>query len=125
LRNARQAVERASYFHALAPLLVVNFHPDDFNEFNLPRLHDDTPPFTNLAELEALLDWIKGTSWIRTEALGRIAESARNGTPLCDPNSLNVPDRIKALIPPIVTRSGRWTTTPGILWGAFRSQLHL
>jgi len=125
LRNARQAMEGAWYFQVLAPLLVVIFHPDDFKEFKLPRLHGDLPPFTNLSELEDLLDWIKGTSWIRTEALGRIAESVRNGTPLCDPNSLNIPDRIKALIPPIVTRSGRWTTAPGILWGAFCSQLHL
>jgi len=123
LRNARQAVEGAWHFQALAPLLVVAFHPDDFEEFKLPPLQDDLPPFTTLPELEALLDWIKDASWIRTEALGRIAESVRNGTPLCNPNGLKLPDRIKALVPPILTSSGEWTTAPGILWGVFCSQL--
>lgn len=122
LRNARQAVEAAFDFQALAPLLVVVFHPDDFEEFKLPPLPDEPPPFTNLRELGALLDWINDTSWIRTEALGRIAEAVRNGTPLCNPKDLKLPDRVKALVPPILTRSGKWTTAPGILWGAFRSQ---
>ena len=69
-----------------------------------------------------MLDWIDDTSWIRTEALGRVAESVRNGMPLCNPNHLQLPDRIKALVPPILTRSGKWTTAPGILWGVFCSQ---
>jgi hypothetical protein len=124
LRNARQAVEGASYFQAVAPLLVVVFHPDDFEEFKLPPLPDEPPPFTSLRELGALLDWITDTSWIRTEALGRVAEAVRNGTPLCNPKDLKLPDRVKALVPPILTRSGKWTTAPGILWGAFRSQWH-
>jgi peptidoglycan/xylan/chitin deacetylase (PgdA/CDA1 family) len=122
LHNARRAAESARYFRALAPLLVVVFHPDDFEEFKLPPLHDDPPPFTSLPELGSLLDWIKGTSWIRTEALGQIAESVRNGTALCNPNDLKLPHRVKALVPPILTRSGEWATAPGILWGALRSQ---
>ena len=122
LHNARRAVEGAWYFQALAPLLVVVFHPDDFDEFKLPPLPDDPPSFTSLPELEALLDWIKDTAWIRTEALGSIAESVRNGTLLCNPNGLKLPDRIKALVPPILTRSGEWVTGPGIVWGAVRSQ---
>ena len=124
LRNARWAVESARYFQALAPLLVVVFHPDDFEEFKLPPLLDDPPPCTSLPELETLLDWIKGTSWIRTEAIGRVAESVRNGTLLTNPKGLKLPDRVKALLPPILIRSGEWAATPGILWGAFRSQLH-
>ena len=122
LRNARQAVEGALYFQAVAPLLVVVFHPDDFEEFKLPPLPDEPPPFTSLRELEALLDWITDTSWIRTEALGRVAESVRNGTPLCNPKDLQLPDRVKAFVPPILTRSGKWTTAPGILWGVFCTQ---
>jgi hypothetical protein len=118
----RLAVEGAWYFQALAPLLVVVFHPDDFDEFKLQPLPDDPPSFTSLPELEALLDWIKDSAWIRTEALGSIAKSVRNGTPLCNPNGLKLPDRIKALVPPILTRSGEWVTGPGIVWGAVRSQ---
>jgi len=122
LHNVRRAVEGAWYFQALSPLLVVVFHPDDFKEFKLPPLPDDPPAFTSLPELEALLDWIKNSSWIRTEALGRIAESVRNGTPLCNPQGLKLPYRVKALVPPMLTRSGEWTTGPRILWGAFRSR---
>ena len=122
LHNARRAIEGAWYFQALAPVLVVVFHPDDFDEFKFPPLPDDPPSFTSLRELEALLDWIKDTAWIRTEALGSIAASVRNGTPLCNPNGLKLPDRIKALVPPILTRSGEWMTGPGIVWGAVRSQ---
>ena len=120
LHNARQAVEGAWYFQALAPLVVVVFHPDDFHEFKLQPLPDDPPSFTSLPELEALLDWIKDSAWIRTEALGSIAESVRNGTPLCNPNGLKLPDRVKALVPLILTRSGEWVTGPGIVWGAIR-----
>jgi hypothetical protein len=124
LHNARRAVESAWYFKALAPLLVVVFHPDDFEEFKLPPLPDDPPPCTSLPELITLLDWIKDTSWIRTEAIYRVAEAVRGGTPLCNPYGLKLPDRVKALVPPILTRSSEWATAPGIMWGAFRSQLH-
>jgi peptidoglycan/xylan/chitin deacetylase (PgdA/CDA1 family) len=122
LHNVRRALECAWYFQALAPLLVVVLHPDDFKEFKLPPLHDDAPASTSLPELEALLDWIRNSSWIRTEALGRIAESVRNGTPLCNPQGLKLPYRVKALVPPMLTRSDAWATGPRILWGAFRSR---
>lgn len=122
LHDARQAAEGARYFQALAPLLVVVFHPDDFVEFKLSPLPDDPPPFTNLPELRALLDWIKDASWIRTEAIGRVAEAVRGGTLLRNPYDLKLPHRIKTLVPPILTRSGAWATAPGILWSAVRSQ---
>jgi hypothetical protein len=121
LHDARRALERARHFQSLAPLLVVAFHPDDFEEFKLPPLHDDPPPFTSLPELEALLDWIKDASWIRTEALGQIAESVRTGKPLCNPQGLKLPYRLKALLPPILTRSAEWVTVPRIVWSALRS----
>jgi len=122
LRNARKALEDAWYFRALAPLLVVVFHPDDFEEFKLPPLPDDPPPYTTLPELEALLDWIKSASWIRMETLGQIAKSVRNGARLRNPKDLKLPYRLKALVPPILVRSGKWTTAAGILWAAFCSR---
>jgi predicted deacetylase len=48
LHNARQALEDAWYFQAVAPLLVVVFHPDDFEEFKLPPLPADPSGYTSL-----------------------------------------------------------------------------
>jgi hypothetical protein len=122
LRDARRTLEGAWHYRALAPLLVVAFHPDDFKEFRLQPLPDEQPAFTSLAELEALLDWVKAADWIRTEALADVAESVRGGALLCDPQGLTLPYRVRARVPPILTRAGEWTTVPGVLWGAARSQ---
>ena len=124
LHNVRRTAERALYFQSLDPLLVVVFHPDDFEEFKFPPLPDEPPPFTKLRELEVLLDWIKSTPWIRTEALGHIAESVRSGKPLRNPNDVKLPYRVRAVVPPILARSSKWMTGPGILWGALRSRYH-
>ena len=122
LRDARRAAERALYFRSLAPLLVVVFHPDDFEEFRSPPLPDEPPPFTNLRELAAFLDWIKTVPYIQAEAISRIAQSVREGTSLRNPKDINLPYRVRALIPSVLARSGDWTTVPGVLWGALRSR---
>jgi peptidoglycan/xylan/chitin deacetylase (PgdA/CDA1 family) len=122
LRSARSALERALCFQSLAPVLVIVFHPDDFEEFKFPPLPNEPPPFTNLRELEALLGWIKATPAIRTDALSGIAEAVRNGMPLRNPGDLNLPYRVKALIPPMLVRSADRGVFPAILWGAFRSK---
>ena len=121
LRNARSAIEKALCFQPLAPVLVAVFHPDDFVEFMHPPLPDEPPPFTNLRELEALLGWIKTIPAIKTDSLSRVAEAVRNGMPLRNPGELNLPYRVKALIPPILVRRADWRVFPAILWGAFRS----
>ena len=125
LHNARRVAERALRFQSLAPLMVVVFHPDDFEEFKLPPLPGEPPPFTTLRELEGLLDWIKSHPSIRTEAIGDIAESVRNGTRLRNPYDVKLPYRVRAIVPPILARSNGWMTVPGILWGAFRTRYPL
>lgn len=122
LREARSAMEGALCFQSLAPVIVVVFHPDDFEEFKFPPLADEPPPFTSLGELEALLGWMKTIPAIRTSALSRIAEDVRNGMPLRNPRELKLPYRVKALIPPVLVRSADWRILPAILWGAFRSK---
>jgi peptidoglycan/xylan/chitin deacetylase (PgdA/CDA1 family) len=122
LRDARRAAEGALFFRSLAPLLVVVFHPDDFEEFRFPPRPDEAPPFTNLRELEALLDWIQSTPHMRTEAISRIAKSVRGGTRLRSLDEMSLPYRVKARMPPMLTRSDPWTAMPGILWGALRSR---
>lgn len=122
VRNIRSVLERVFCFRSLAPVVVVVFHPDDLEEFKFPPRPDEPPPYTNLHELEALLLWIKSTRYIRTEAIGRVAESVPNGTRLRNPAELYLPDRIKATVPPMLARSGAWTTYMGTLWGALRSR---
>ncbi len=122
LLRARPAIERAMCFQSLAPVQVVIFHPDDFEEFRSPPLPDEPPPFTNLRELEGLLGWIKASPNVRTETISRIAESVRHGTKLRTRSELNLPHRIQSLVPPMLARSGDWMTLPGVLWGALRSR---
>jgi peptidoglycan/xylan/chitin deacetylase (PgdA/CDA1 family) len=120
LGTARRAIESALLFQSLAPVLVIVFHPDDFQEFRLPPLPDEPPPFTNLEELKALLGWISKQPGIDVDALSKIAESTRNGASLRNPADLRLPSRVKALVPPMLTRSSEWKMLPGLLWGAFR-----
>lgn len=122
LRTVRTVLEKVVCFRLLAPVVVVVFHPDDFEEFKFPPLPDEPPPYTNLRELETLLGWITSTPYIRVEALGPIAEPMRNGgTRLRNPAELRLPYRVKASIPPMLARSGAWRTYTGVLWGALRS----
>jgi hypothetical protein len=123
LRNARQVAERAFYFQSLAPLLVVVFHPDDFEEFRLPPRPDEPPPHTNLARLESLLAWIKSAPSVETSGLGRIAQSMRHGSPLRRPDDMNLPYRVKAMVPPILARASSWGMMTGVLLGTLRGQL--
>ena len=125
LRDARDTLERALCFRALAPVVVVVFHPDDFQEFRLPPCPDEPPPFTNLGELESLLEWIEAKSTLRPEHLSVIADSVRKGMPLRDPRELRLPWRIKSLVPPMLARSTGWAMMAGVLWGAFRTRCRL
>jgi peptidoglycan/xylan/chitin deacetylase (PgdA/CDA1 family) len=125
LHNVRRVVEEALCFRSLAPVLVAVFHPDDFVEFRSPPLPDEPPPHMSLRELESLLSWIKSIPYVQLETLSRIATSVRSGTPLQNPADLSLPYRVKALVPPILVRSGDWTTIPGVLWGALRRRRRL
>jgi peptidoglycan/xylan/chitin deacetylase (PgdA/CDA1 family) len=121
LRTVRSVLAKVFCFRLLAPVVVVVFHPDDFEEFKFPPRPDEPPPYTNLRELDALLGWIKSTPNLRAETIGRIAESTRNGTRLRNPADLRLPYRVKASLPPMLARSGAWRTYTGTLWGALRS----
>jgi hypothetical protein len=95
LANARRAVEGALLFESVAPVLVIVFHPDDFQEFAFPPLPDEPPPFTNLAELKALLGWITDAAGIEIDALSNTAQATRNGASLRNPAELRLPSRVK------------------------------
>jgi peptidoglycan/xylan/chitin deacetylase (PgdA/CDA1 family) len=124
LHNARDALERAGHFHALAPVVVVLLHANNFFECRPSSSGHKQPPFIDLGQLEALLRWIHATPGMRMESLSDVAAAARNGQPLRIPREMKLPWRIKALVPPILMRSGRWTTIPAVLWGVLRSQYH-
>jgi predicted deacetylase len=119
LRNARDVIDRALQFQALAPVVVVVFHADEFREFKLPPAIDEPPPFTDLDELRALLRWIR-KKLVRIEKLGAVADSVRRGEPLQNVSELKLPWRIKERLPPILVRSGHWSTLRGVIWRSLR-----
>jgi peptidoglycan/xylan/chitin deacetylase (PgdA/CDA1 family) len=120
LRDVRETAERALCFGELAPVLVVVFHPDDFEEFRSPPRDDEPPPFTSLRELAGLLDWVTTNRDVQLETISAIAQSVREGMPLRTTNEIRLPYRIKALIPSVLIRSDDWKTLAGVLLGAFR-----
>jgi len=120
LRNVRDALDRALQFQALAPVVVVVFHADEFREFKLPPAADEPPPVTDLAELRALLRWIRMKS-VRIEKLGAVADSTRRGEPLQNVSELKLPWRIKKRLPPTLIRAGHWSALRGVIWRALRS----
>ena len=122
LRTARIAIQKVCCFEWLAPVVVVVFHTDDFIEHRYPPRHDESWPAMSLAELEALLRWIKTKPGLRIEALSHIAIGSANGSNLRSSSELTLPYRVKVLIPPMLVRSAGWRTLPGILWGMFRSR---
>jgi peptidoglycan/xylan/chitin deacetylase (PgdA/CDA1 family) len=121
LRNARTAIEQSSHFQALSPVVVVVFHPDDFEEFRDPPLPDEPPPFTNLHELRALLEWLTVEPWVQPASLDRLAQQMRGGSLLWNPSELRVPWRIKAHFPPLLARSSKLKAVPALLAGSFRN----
>ena len=122
LRTARIAIQKASCFDWLAPVMVVVFHADDFMEYRYPPRPDESSPAMNLRELEALLGWIKTKPALRVEALSHVARCSANGTNLRSSSELALPYRVKVLVPLMLVRSAAWKTLPGILWGMFRSR---
>jgi len=120
LNGLRGVVERALHVQALAPVLVVAFHPDDFAEFRSPPLPEEPPPCTSLRDFSALLEWVRGIRVARIEALSDVAASVRHGAPLVSSGDLKLPYRVKALLPPMLTRSAGWRSLPRAVWGAFR-----
>ena len=103
LRNARSTIERARRFGSLNPAVVVVFHPDDFEEFHLPPLPGESPPFTSLGEFGELLNWVRSEADIKVEKLEQLAERSRSGNPLWCLESYSwfksVPYRIRNRIP--------------------------
>jgi len=122
LRTARIAIQKASCFEWLAPVVVVVFHTDDFMEHRYAPRHDESWPAMSLPELEALLGWIKAKPGLHVEALSHMAICSANGTNLRSSSELTLPYRVKALVPPMLVRSAGWRTLPGILWGMVRSR---
>jgi peptidoglycan/xylan/chitin deacetylase (PgdA/CDA1 family) len=110
IRTGRHAIERALLFRALSPVVVIVFHPDEFEEFPYPPLPGGTQPFTCVAALAKLLRWIRSLPGVEVTAISTIAEERRKGVPLRDLRALRMPDRLRTQLPPALARSGRWTT---------------
>jgi peptidoglycan/xylan/chitin deacetylase (PgdA/CDA1 family) len=117
LREAHDVLQCAAAYRLLSPVVVVVFHPDDFREFMYPPAPDEAPPFTDLDELEALLDWIKAQRGMDVQPLGGIARAVRHGQRLQNASALALPWRIKSRLPPILIRSNAWKALPGAVWG--------
>jgi len=119
LRDVKTLVEQAQPFASLAPVLVVAFHGDDFEEYHRsPRAGEDGP-FTNIQGLDALFAWIKAQPRVRTDSLDRITR----GEILQSHRELPLPHQVKSLLPRMLVRSGRaWSYVPGILWAALRNR---
>lgn len=59
LRTAHDALNEAERYKNLSPIINIVLHHDDFEEFIFAHNSQDHPPFTNLKELELLLNTIK------------------------------------------------------------------
>lgn len=59
LKSVRRALKEAIKYTRCSPVVVVNFHPDDFIEHSYTRGVDDPQPFTNFVELTELLNELK------------------------------------------------------------------
>lgn len=56
-----------------APALVCVFHPDDFEEFRYPPGAEEPPPYTNLQNLDALLERLSQRDDVEVVTLGDLA----------------------------------------------------
>lgn len=122
LRNATETINAAARFSHLDPLVVVVFHPDDFEEFWYPPAADEPPPFTNLEQFDALVARVSDDADIRVETLGRIADRERAGPPLWSvenqPWYSCLPHRLRSRLPQnVLLRGSRWPVLRTLLRG--------
>ena len=122
LRNAADTINAAARFSHLDPLIVVVFHPDDFEEFWYPPADDEPPPFINLQQFEALVAQVSDDPDIQIETLGQIAGRQRSGQALWSLENQrwyeHLPHRLRNRLPKNVLMSGsRWSALPTLLRG--------
>jgi peptidoglycan/xylan/chitin deacetylase (PgdA/CDA1 family) len=99
LRNARQAIAAALTIAEFDPVVVVVFHPDEFEEYrDLPR--DGEPPsFTSLPALASLLGWVRNNTPADVSSIREVAINLGKGRPLWTPHDLPLPYRVKSVVP--------------------------
>ncbi len=99
LRNARQAIAAALTVAEFDPVVVVVFHPDEFEEYrDLPEA-GEPPPFTSLPALASLLGWIRDDTPADVSSIREVAINLGNGRPLWTPHDLPLPYRVKSVVP--------------------------
>jgi len=108
MRNALSTIRESEKFKKFSPVIVVVFHPDEFEEFCYPPDPGDAPPFTSLIKLNELLTYINEHQDIEISSIKCVAHSTNHSRSLWTPHQLKLPWRFKALVSPgILFRSSR------------------
>ena len=126
MRNADKVIKEAVQFQELSPVIVVVFHPDEFEEFMSPPDPGEAPPFTNLSKLKEILNFINEHPNIELSTIKNITTAADQNRKLWTPHQLILPYRIKALVPPnMLFRSNRLKILLGMLKNALSKAFKL
>ncbi|RLA40599.1 MAG: hypothetical protein DRR42_25690 [Gammaproteobacteria bacterium] len=100
MRNALRVLKGSVRFQELSPIIIVVFHPDEFEEFIFPPDPEDAPPFTNLNKLKEVLTFIHEQPDMELSTIEDIANSANHGPSPWTPHQLTyLPWRFKTLVP--------------------------
>lgn len=99
MRNALSVIKSSLAFEEFSPVIIIVFHPDEFDEYSFPPDPDDAPPFTSLSKLKELLSYIDEHAYIELSSIKHIAKASNLGHRLWTPHKLMLPYRFKTLVP--------------------------
>ncbi len=103
LINARRVLDMAIRYKKQFPIVIINFHPDDFEEYKWPPLPGEIAAFTNIKQLKSLLNRVKNTDEMQVSHLGSIFQQKGSHTQLVHLNEVDlfrhIPWQIKKKMP--------------------------